>query len=442
MGTIVNGIVLIILCLLVIRIYFSKSIRFRCVPYDKNKGLNYLLNKEIYFLTFTVCTAPFFLEPFSLIRYGFWFIILIGLLFSKRITLKFELITFCYLIFLIWSLFTSIYSTARYEGFMLLIKYLIPLLFLWLSYAAIRDEFTLLYFIKSVNKSAAIYALLIGGISAIFMPWLYWSPIGNMFLKYAGLADYFTSLFPIPLMLYFLTKRKIYLLAAGWLLLSTILESVRTGLGGMTLAGIFVFFFVYKLKSIPFILASIVCFLYIILYVPSVNEKMFGNDNIGKISTYDIVHNDALSLDNIQTSGRRELWTLSLARFYEPNKIAGAGLGETNRFIKERAQKEHTIALLHNDYVQILSDTGLIGIGLFMLFGLTILFKVCKFVIFKRSNIWIKVSGIMAVASTAGTAFSMGFDNVVSHSMTSMINPFIFLGFFLKFIDMQHEQKN
>ena len=63
---------------------------------------------------------------------------------------------------------------------------------------------------------------------------------------------------------------------------------------------------------------------------------------------------------------------------------------------------------------------------------------ICKDFIYSRrgDDPWIKVSGIMAVSSMAGVAFSMGFDNVVSHSMTSLINPFIFIGFFLKFIDL------
>ena len=33
-------------------------------------------------------------------------------------------------------------------------------------------------------------------------------------------------------------------------------------------------------------------------------------------------------------------------------------------------------------------------------------------------------------------AFSMYYDNVVSHSMSSLVMPFIFLGFFLKSIDI------
>ena len=123
-------------------------------------------------------------------------------------------------------------------------------------------------------------------------------------------------------------------------------------------------------------------------------------------------------------------------KFYESSPIVGSGLGTTTHFMKERAMREHTIALLHNDYVQILCDTGVVGIVLISIFYLCIVIKILKYTWSRNVDIWVKISGVMAVASMAGVAFSMGFDNVVSHSMTSLINPFIFIGFFLKFIDI------
>ena len=267
------------------------------------------------------------------------------------------------------------------------------------------------------------------------MPWLYFSPFGGMFLKYAGLADYFTSIFVAFLVLYWVTSRRIYLWGALWILLSTILETVRTGLGGIALVGAFFAFFRYKWKSIPYIMAVGILFVCVILFVPSFNEKFFGKE-AGTITATDIVQGDALSMDNIQTSGREFLWDLAMDKFYEPSPIVGSGLGTITHFIKERAKREHTIALLHSDYVQILCDTGIIGIILIAVFYLCIICKVLRYTWDRKVNIWIKISGIMAVSSMAGVAFSMGFDNVVSHSMTSLINPFIFIGFFLKFIDL------
>ena len=305
-----------------------------------------------------------------------------------------------------------------------------------MGYNAIESYYDLFFFSKATIKICAIYAFIIGGFSAVFMPWLYYSPFGNgIFLTYAGLADYFTSLFVVPLIWYWITGKRIGLWIAVWMLLSTILESVRTGLGGIALVSCFFAFFRYKLKSIPVILILAFGFIASILFIPSINKKFFG-DNAGKVEAKDVIAGDVLRLDNIQTSGREALWELCLQKYYTQNPICGVGLGTVTHFLKDRAEREKTIALLHNDYVQLLCDSGNISIILLIIFFLSVVIKVFYYTWIIHTNIWITISGTMAISSLAGVAFSMGFDNVVSHSMTSLINPFIFVGFFLKFIDL------
>ena len=434
MSFFLNLLALIAFVFISIWIFTPKFDKYRLLKFPENRDYLYRINRNMYFLIFVVCTTPFFLGQFSLIKYGIYFLALIYLLILGKIRIKVDVIVGAYLLFFLWLIISTSYSESRYDSVMLLIKYSIPLLSLWLGYSAIGGKYDLYYFSKSVAKTSGVYALIAGGVNAVFMPWLYFSPFGAMFLTYAGLADYFTSIFVVFFILYWITRRKIYLWGALWLLLSTILEVVRTGLGGMALVGTFFVFFRYKLKSIPYIIVTGILFVSIVLYVPSVNEKFFGK-NAGTVDATDIVQGGALSMDNIQTSGRSFLWELAMNKFYKPNPIIGSGLGTTTHFIKERAQKEHTVALLHSDYVQILCDNGIIGIVLLALFYLSIVYKVFIYS-WSGADPWIKVSGIMAVSSMAGVAFSMGFDNVVSHSMTSLINPFIFIGFFLKFIDL------
>ena len=435
MSLFLNLLALIAFVFISIWIFTPKFDKYRLLKFPENSDYLYRINRNMYFLIFVVCTAPFFLTYLSLIKYGIYFLVLIYLLILGKIKIKVDVIVGTYLLFFLSLIISTSYSESRYDSMMLLIKYSIPLLSLWLGYSAVEEKYDLYYFSKFVAKTSIVYALIAGGVSAVFMPWLYFSPfVSGVILKYAGLADYFTSIFVIFFILHWITGRKIYLWGALWLLLSTILEVVRTGLGGMALVGTFFVFFRYKLKSIPYIIVTGILFVSIVLYVPSVNEKFFGK-NAGTVDATDIVQGGALSMDNIQTSGREFLWELVMNKFYEPNPIIGSGLGTTTHFIKDRAQKEHTIALLHSDYVQILCDNGIIGIVLLALFYLCV---ICKVFIYSWRGVdpWIKVSGIMAVSSMAGVAFSMGFDNVVSHSMTSLINPFIFIGFFLKFIDL------
>lgn len=434
-------IILSLICLIgfaywICKIYFSSFEKQRVFTIDKNDSRLFLMTKEMYFVIFTVCTAPFFLSSLSLVKYGLWFLVLLLLIIYKRITIRWEAITISYAILFGWFFISFLFSPAKYEGFMLLIKYSIPLLFLWLGYSAIDDEYSLYIFMKHIFVAIVIYAFFIGGFSAQFMPWLYYSAVGYVFLTYAGFADYLTSLFVIPLVLYWLTKKQIYLWGALWLLLSTILEAVRTGLGGMFLVTVTASFFWYKMKAIPYIAIAIIVAFAVVLYVPEVNRKFFMN-KAGKVTSADIIEKDAMSLDKIGTSGRSDMWDAILKKYHKPQPFTGSGLGVAMKQMRQWHLSKKIPALLHSDYVQILAETGYIGILLIGIFYLVLLLKVCAYIFSSDYSIRIKVSGVMALSSMAGVAFSMGFDNVVSHSMTSLIMPFIFIGFFLKFIDLE-----
>lgn len=438
MHTILSLIIFIILCCWIGIIYFSDKKKFRSIYY-KN-GESYLLSRNMYFVIFTVCTGPIFLSSLSLLKYGLWFAIVLLLLFTGRIRAKFEAITITYIIFFLWLCYTMTYTTAPRDGVMMLIKYSLPMLFLWLGYSAISNEKDLIIFLKVVNITACIYCLFIGGQGCELMPWLYWGPIGGIFLKYAGFADFLTSIFIVPIILYWLTKEKKYIFCALWMILSTVLESVRTGMGGMLLVFAFAMALRYKAKAIPGLLFAGAMFVCIILFVPEMNEKFFGDD-AGKVSATDIVQGDALSLDNIEMSGREYMWQRVKDNCYYGNETFGGGLGTSGRFVKDYGIKHNYLQMMHNDYLQIICDTGLVGITLFIIFYLSIIFKVTSHVILRHSTPLVKFTGIMALSSMAGIAFCMYFDNVVSNSMQSMVMPYIFLGFFLKALDLEYNEK-
>jgi O-antigen ligase len=332
------------------------------------------------------------------------------------------------------------YTTATRDGFMLLIKYIIPVLFLWLGYSGLRNEEDLIIFLKVANITACVYCLFIGGQGCKLMPWLYYGPIGGQFLTYAGFADFLTSIFIVPIMLYWLTKEKKYIFCALWMVLSTVLESVRTGMGGMMLVFVVAMLLKNKAKALPGLLFAGGLFLGIVLFVPSVNEKFFGED-AGTVSATDIVQGDAMSMDNINTSGRTSMWEMILDECYKGNETFGSGLGVSMRFLKDWAAFTGAAPIMHNDYVQILSDTGIVGIVLLCLFYAVFLLKGIIYVVLRKSSTCVKITGIMAVSSMAGIAFSMYYDNEVSHSMSSLVMPFIFLGFFLKSIDLDENKQ-
>ena len=200
MGIILSILIFITLVLWLGTLFFTNRKKFRTIEY--NKGEYYLLSRNMYFVIFTVCTAPIFLGSLALLKYGLWLAVILWLLFSNRVRIVMEPTMVMYLVFFIWLLFAMTYSPVPYDGFMMLVKYALPLFFLWLAYSALNNEKDLIIFLKAVNAAACIYCIFIGGQGATFLRFIYYGPIGNQFATYAGFADFLTTLFIVPIILY------------------------------------------------------------------------------------------------------------------------------------------------------------------------------------------------------------------------------------------------
>ena len=437
MKTILSLLIFVVLAIWVGQIYFGKK-KLRMVEVGKKEY--YLLSPNMYFVIFTVCTAPIFLGSLSLLKYGLWFAVMLALLFVGKVRVKFEAMTVMYSIFFLWLCYTMTYTTVPRDGAMMLIKFSLPMLFLWLGYSGLSNEKDLIIFLKVVNIAACIYCGFMGGFAWIFIRPLYLFSIG-IFSVYAAFADFLTAVFIVPILLYWITKEKKYIFCALWMVLSTVLQSVRTGMGGMLLVFCIALLLKNKAKAIPGLAVAGAMFLSVVLFVPSVNEKFFGDD-AGTVSATDIVQGDAMSLENIETSGRESLWEFVLDNCYYGNESFGGGLGTSGRFMKNYGEANDTLDVMHNDYLQILCDAGIVGIVLIALFYLSVVLKVTSNVALRRSSTLVKLTGIMALSSLAGIGFSMYFDNVVSNSMQSMVMPYIYLGFFLKALDLEKRSSN
>ena len=140
-------------------------------------------------------------------------------------------------------------------------------------------------------------------------------------------------------------------------------------------------------------------------------------------------------------SGREYLWQRVKDNCYYGNETFGGGLGTSGRFVKDYGKAHKTLVVMHNDYLQIICDTGLVGIILLTIFYIIVIIKTIYHVMVRRSTALVNYTGIMALTSMVGIGFSMYFDNVVSNSMQSMVMPYIFLGFFLKALDLEKREK-
>ena len=426
MPLIINAIAGIILLYYAIRIYSTQHLLTVKNPCNGNQKIT--VNRNLHFLLFSIATAMVFLGPFSLVKYVFWILILGILCFTRSFVLRIDGIVGCYLMFVLWAVFSMTYSSEQYQGLMLIIKYILPLLYLWLGYNAINTKEEFILFLKVALIVMIVYAFLIGGFAYKLYPPVYFVllfKIKQFFISYAALADFHSALIVVPVALYLIYKETEYLMRAAIIFLSSLLFVVRTGLGGIALAISFFFFIIYRLKAVPYIAMCLIGLLCIFMFVPSVKEKMFleGEQPSGA----------EISFDSIQSNGREFIWETNLDKFYAPSPVIGSGLGESVAFTKD----SFAVHLIHSDYIQILCDMGFVGIVLFGLFFLSVIVKVFRNVL-RYNDDFVLISGAMAVGSCAAVFFSMAFDNVITYAQQCFVIPFIFIGIFNKSLDLYH----
>lgn len=211
MGLIINLIAAVILFIIPLKRYSNKALRVAPHPLYKEKLIG--INADLDFLIFSILTAMVFLGPLSLVKYAYWIIVLIILCFN-RFKLKIDSIILSYMLFIGWALLSALFITdVPFAALMMLIKYTLPLLYLWLAYTAINDSDDFLYFLKITSVGMCVYAMFIGGFAAKFLTPIYsflnWGS-GGLFISYAPLADYFSALIVIPLALFLITEGRFY----------------------------------------------------------------------------------------------------------------------------------------------------------------------------------------------------------------------------------------
>ena len=325
MQTILSILILGLLAYWIRKIYFTKEEKFRRVKYMRGEE-PYLLSPNMYFTVFTICTAPVFLGAFSLYKYALWFMLILYLIYTDKIKMRLEVMTVAYMLFFLWLCYTMSYTAALSDGMMMLVKYSLPMLFLWLGYSSLGSKADLIVLLRVVNFVGCVWCLVMGGFAEKFIFPLYVFMMG-ICSTYAGFADFLVAIFIVPILLYWLTKDKKYIYCALWMILSTVLQSVRTGMGGMLLVFAFAILLKNKWRAVPGLLMAGAVFVGAILYVPSVKEKFFGED-ADSVGATEIVRGEALRMDNMDTNGREATWELILDTFHKGRENVGSGLGD------------------------------------------------------------------------------------------------------------------
>jgi len=416
MGYVINLGILFILVFYAVRLLSSKP------SYIHFENEEILLNGPEKFLLFTIVTGMFMCGPFSAIRLLIWELLVIFSLYLYGKIIKPNVIIFAYLVFLLWLILEFVRTPSYFYGLRVFVKYLYPFVIMLFAATFIRNEKFIYIAMKYLVYTGLMFSILMGGVfTNIIYLWVFYS--FSVFWPMSTLGDFIAIVSAASFLLWWKTREKKYLFFILWFLLSEILQSVRTSLLAITIVLIIGSFLKYKLKSLPYIIGSIFFIIGVILYVPYVKNKMFFNpQNIYTIE--DIIK--AQESGQINTSMREYMWNDLMHRFYENNELFGKGLGTVQHFMYTNFVYGG-LHVPHSDYVQMLCDTGLIGLILYLLLPFLLIFYLRKY-LFKPPIKGIILSAQMSFLSFIAVLISMGFDNVVNYNVAAHSYPFIFLG--------------
>ena len=426
MGTIISLFAFLIITVLGVKYANSRNWSFVTSPFNAKQKLRVSARQR--FVLFLLALGVVQAGSFSAILLLVWIALLLVSLSKYGTRFSDSNMFLFYTFYLIWLLFSLISSPEQGFGFRVFAKYLFPLLVALVSASIPINDAFFLKALKVSFASALFVNLLIiipnivpvGFITwPIFEPIIWWGP---------AIVDFNPFAMAVAIILYKLTKKKIYLYAIGIFILIPIIGSIRTGLVGLGIFFLAISFFKYKMRALPVFGLILFGFIGSILFVPNVRDKMFhGAFN----SAEEVVNSmDILTLDDLDTSGRLAIWDWSLDVFYKDNKIMGAGLGQVQaRFYSHNHPFQ--VEVIHNDYIQILCDTGQIGLILYLI--VLISFVVHSFRIYnnKKNRESARNSAFIAGTSLCGIMACAFTDNVINYSLITLTYPYAFFGFAL-----------
>jgi O-antigen ligase len=427
MGTIISLLAFLIISVKGVKYVNSRNWSFVSSPYNAKQKLRVSARQR--FVLFLLAIGVVQAGSFSATLLLVWIVLLLVMLSKYGTKFSDSKLFLFYAIYLIWLLLSLINSPEQGFGFRVFAKYLFPLLVVLVTTSLPINDAFFFKALRVVFSSALLvnlivlvpYIIPIGFITVpVFEPIIWWWP---------AIIDFNPFAMAVAIILYQLTKKKIYLYAIGVFFLLPAIASVRTGLIGLGITLLAISFFKYKLRALPVFIFILFGFIGSILFIPNVRNKMFA----GAFKSADEVINslDVLSFNDIETSGRSAMWEWSLDTFYKDNEIMGAGLGQLQARFYSGNHPFGTLEVIHNDYIQILCDTGQIGLVLYLI--IIVSFVVYSFRIYnnKKNRESARNSAFIAGTSLCGIMACAFTDNVINYSLITLTYPYAFFGFAL-----------
>lgn len=326
-----------------------------------------------------------------------------------------------YLIYILWCVYSLTYCSSLEYGIRYILKYLYPLIIMVVASAIIRDERMFLALCVWARRIAivSVFFGFIPGFNAVFGGTFWYATAMN--LNYASISVISFALY------YFYGKDKKDLIIAILFVLPSIVMVHRSGMLAIFVAIAVFMFFKHKWVSVPYIAVVAAAGLAVVFYVPAVHEKMFWKDTENELSISD-VRSGTITSDDIRNNGREALWEVLENKFYVGHEMKGSGIGSCQKYLYENPE---VVKQSHGDYVQMLCDTGRIGLILYILVAVAIIVHCFILCVTEYIPNYIKCCAMIVASSIAGCYAAMYSENVVTYTMASTGYPFALYGVML-----------
>ncbi len=328
-----------------------------------------------------------------------------------------------FLVFLAWCGFEAAIADNLAFALRMYLKLLYPLLTMLLARTAIGSVSSGTQLLRWVMGVSAIAYVVLGGLTIRLAPAVV--AIAAPFCWPGGaFADYAAMMTVMALVCWRLFRKWRYPGLAFLLGTNCVLAGVRTGLLA-TAVGVSVFSILeFRHKALPLLIGMYFAMALAVVAIPGIRDKTFMDAR--DVDFYKVATQPGtIDVDSIGSSGRFVMWKTVMDKFFWPSPLTGSGLGATQSWFYHGGYPG--LMVEHSEYVRLLSDTGIVGLGLYLL----AVFSSMKSLwgIYRcATHPMARYLSLLGLSIFPAYLVCMGFDNVLNYVLPAEQYPFALTG--------------
>lgn len=276
-----------------------------------------------------------------------------------------------YLLFLAWAVVTLAYSWSPLDGVRFLMKLVYPFLLFVVVLGGVTRRDQLDRLSTAIFFGAALTTILLNPLYLLGGGFVYDEVLGFRVGGvgiYAAPWSFYLLLMLVASLVRFSTRRQTrYMVLAAvcvfWIILALSRTALLAGMAAFALLAVHSALVErdFRLVTVLLVIGAVLA----VAIVPAFIQKTFGHavPSFGELMA---LFRDPLALlDRVSLSGREIFWPL-IFLYFLTSPIIGLGLGTTTHLMQTQVA-EAAGGVVHNEYLRLATETGLVGLGLFAL---------------------------------------------------------------------------